>query len=43
MQIKTMVVDDAVAIIMNLGLTEASLMSNRDFGVITSEATAAAR
>lgn len=38
--IKAMVVDDAVAIIMNQNLTEASFRANREFGVITSEPAA---
>jgi phosphatidylserine/phosphatidylglycerophosphate/cardiolipin synthase-like enzyme len=35
--IKTMVIDNAVAIIMNQNLTESAFTSNRDFGVITNE------
>ncbi len=33
--IKTMVVDDAVAIIMNQNLTQSSFTTNREFGVVT--------
>ncbi len=35
--IKTMVVDDAVAIIMNQNLTASAFTSNREFGVVTNE------
>jgi phosphatidylserine/phosphatidylglycerophosphate/cardiolipin synthase-like enzyme len=37
--IKAMVVDDAVALIMNQNLTAASFDNNREFGVITTEPT----
>src|SRR4029079_11358891 len=33
--IKTMVVDDAVAVIMNQNLTASSFTQNREFGVVT--------
>jgi cardiolipin synthase len=38
--IKTMVVDDAVAVIMNQNLTTSAFTTNRDFGVITNQPAA---
>src|SRR5687767_4256007 len=35
MHIKTMVIDDAVAIIMNQNITESAFTTNREFGVVT--------
>jgi cardiolipin synthase len=38
--IKTLVVDNAVAIIMNLNLTRSAFRSNREFGVVTTDPSA---
>ena len=38
--IKTMIVDDAVAIIMNQNLTQSAFTTNREFGVVTNRADA---
>jgi phosphatidylserine/phosphatidylglycerophosphate/cardiolipin synthase-like enzyme len=38
--IKTLVVDNSVAIIMNLNLTRSAFKSNREFGIVTTEPSA---